>query len=281
MFSRAECAAALRRGSPLVPNGRPSALPCLPTLSRAFGSEENLEQFAATLSSEGVGSHVLVIGGGTRSSAVARLLRRSEVVVLETDAWPGPQTKLVCDAHDLPFADGSFHGVVIQAVLEHVVDPYRCVEEIHRVLAPGGLVYAETPFMQQVHGGRHDFTRFTHLGHRCLFRRFEELAAGAVCGPGMALAWSWQYFLLSFARSALSRRLLSVVARLTAFWLPYLDRSLIRRPEALDAASAVYFLGRRSDRALTDRELIALYRGGAYTGAAAPWYSGPEPADRE
>ena len=62
-----------------------------------------------------------------------------------------------------------------------------------------GVVYAETPFMQQVHMGPYDFTRFTHSGHRRLFRRFEEVESGAVCGPGMALAWAYQYFLLSFA----------------------------------------------------------------------------------
>ncbi len=43
---------------------------------------------------------------------------------------------LICDAHDIPFADRSFDGVIVQAVLEHVVDPFRCCEEIHRVLIP-------------------------------------------------------------------------------------------------------------------------------------------------
>ena len=50
-----------------------------------------------------------------------------------------------------------------------------------------GLVYADTPFMQQVHMGRYDFTRFTYLGHRRLFRKFEEIDSGAVSGPAMAL----------------------------------------------------------------------------------------------
>ena len=59
-------------------------------------------------------------------------------------------------------------------------------------------MYAETPFMQQVCVARFDFTRFTHLGHRRLFRWFDEVRSGPVCGPGMALAWSYQYFLLSF-----------------------------------------------------------------------------------
>jgi hypothetical protein len=129
------------------------------------------------------------------------------------------------------------------------------------VLKPRGLVYAETPFMQQVHGGAYDFTRFTHLGHRRLFRRFEELSSGAVCGPGMTLAWSYRYFLMSFARSRWARSLASAFASVTSFWLPYFDDLLIDRPAALDGASGCYFLGRRSERSLSDRELVKLYRG--------------------
>jgi ubiquinone/menaquinone biosynthesis C-methylase UbiE len=67
----------------------------------------------------------------------------------------------VADGHQLPIADGSVDGVWIQAVLEHVLDPSIVVQEIHRVLTPGGVVYAETPFMQPVHEGAYDFTRFS------------------------------------------------------------------------------------------------------------------------
>ena len=34
----------------------------------------------------------------------------------------------------------SFDGVMIQAVLEHVLEPTRVVAEIHRVLKPDGLL---------------------------------------------------------------------------------------------------------------------------------------------
>ena len=37
-----------------------------------------------------------------------------------------------------------------------------------------GIVYAETPFMQQVHEGAYDFTRYTVLGHRYLFKKFKQ-----------------------------------------------------------------------------------------------------------
>ena len=41
----------------------------------------------------------------------------------------------------LPFADGSMDVVVLNHIYEHVVDPDAVVADIHRVLAPGGLLY--------------------------------------------------------------------------------------------------------------------------------------------
>ena len=86
--------------------------------------------------------------------------------------------------------------------------------------------------MQQVHEGRYDFCRFTHLGHLRLFRHFEAIDSGVACGPGMALAWSWRYFLLSLTRSRRVRGLLTAIASYTSFWLKYLDRALVRRGPA-------------------------------------------------
>jgi SAM-dependent methyltransferase len=192
------------------------------------------------------------------------LLRTPDLDVVETDVALGPRTGLVCDAHDLPFAAETFDCVVAQAVLEHVLDPRRCVDEIYRVLKRDGLVYAETPFMQQVHGGRYDFTRFTPLGHRRLFRHFEELRAGASSGPGQTLAWAVQYFCLGFAQGRTSRLVCNAAGRLLGFPWKYADRYLITREAALDGASGVYFIGRKSQKTLPDRDLVNLYRGGEY-----------------
>jgi len=129
------------------------------------------------------------------------------------------------------------------------------------VLKRQGLVYADTPFMQQVHGRQYDFERFTYLGHRRLFRRFEEVDSGASCGPGMALAWSYSYFLMSFTQTKLLRHFIWAFSSLTSFYLKYFDYLLINKPGTLDAASGYYFIGCKSDHALSDRELISLYKG--------------------
>ena len=44
----------------------------------------------------------------------------------------------VCDAHTLPFADGSFDAVTLQFASRHL-EIVRAFKEIHRVLKPGGI----------------------------------------------------------------------------------------------------------------------------------------------
>ncbi len=204
---------------------------------------------------------VLVLGGSILGQGMEALTSVPSIDIIASDVSFGPQTALICDAHDIPFKDKSFDGVIAQAVLEHVVDPIRCVEEIHRVLKDNGLVYAETPFMQQVHMGRYDFTRFTHLGHRRLFRKFEEICSGVGCGSGMALSWAYQYFLLSFVKTKVAQAFVIALARITSFWLKYFDYYLVNKPGTFDGASAYYFLGKKSDTVLSDRDLIKLYKG--------------------
>jgi SAM-dependent methyltransferase len=233
----------------------------MPRISRNVKAARNYAIFSRAVLEGRARARVLVVGGGVLGKGMEVLANHPSIELVETDVALAPRTRLICDGHDLPFVDGSFDGVIVQAVLEHVLDPYRCVAELHRVLAPDGVVFAETPFMQQVHMGPFEFTRFTHSGHRRLFRHFSEIESGASCGPGMALAWAWQYFLLSFARRPLSRALARGFAALTAFPLKYFDYWLTDRPGALDAASGLYFIGRRSDTAVPDREIIRGYRG--------------------
>jgi SAM-dependent methyltransferase len=236
-----------------------------PTPSRNIGTEENYAELAALLRdrhrpNDGF-PRLLVVGGGTLGVGAEEILLNSDLDVIETDVYRGPRTRIVCDGHDLPFVDHSFDCVICQAVLEHVIDPWRVADEIWRVLKPDGYVYSEVPFMQQVHGGAFDFTRFTLLGHRRLWRMFDELRSGAQGGPGMALIWSIMYFV----RSWLPRRLWAFADRgvsVCLFWLKYFDGYLTKRPGGLDAASGTFFLGRRRLAPVDDREIVLSYRGG-------------------
>lgn len=262
--------------------GEPTTFRRQPALERIFArfipeitantrAPRNYKRFTQLLLERRARPVVLVVGCGELGRGMESLAKERSIQLVNTDVSFGRQTMLICDSHDLPFADGTFDGVIIQAVLEHAADPPRCVEELHRVLADEGLVYAETPFMQQVHGGPFDFTRFTHLGHRRLFRCFDEIASGATAGSALALAWAYQYFLLSLVKGQRARAMMKGIARLSACWLRLVDPWLLDTPGTLDAALGYYFMGRRSDHVLSDRELVRLYRG---AGSALP-----DPAD--
>ena len=231
----------------------------LPSITLNVNTRENFQQFFALLLRNSARPRLLVIGGAVPGQGLEDV--PPEIEMVETDIAIGPRTSISCDAHDLPFLDGSFDGVVAQAVLEHVLQPAECVAEILRVLKKGGIVYAETPFMQQVHAGRYDFMRFTHLGHRYLFRDFSEITSGACCGPASAFVWSYCYFLQSFFRSKTLGQIAFTVGTLTSFWIKYFDLFLANRPNAYDASSGYFFLGEKNDTPLTGIDLIAGYKG--------------------
>ena len=79
----------------------------------------------------------------------------------------------------------------------------------------------------------------------------------------MALATSWRQLLWSLARSPYVGFVLATIASFTSFFWKYLDGVIGPRARAIDGAAAVYFLGQRSRTVLSQRELIAGYRGAA------------------
>ena len=199
---------------------------------------------------------VLVIGGGTMGQGLSALYTHPRVRIAAFDIYYSANVQFIADAHRIPLRDASVDAVVIQAVLEHVLDPQEVVDEIWRVLRPNGLVYAETPFLQHVHEGAYDFTRFTESGHRNLFRRFTLLDSGVSGGAGLQLMWSIDYF----ARAVFRSRLVGKMFKLAFSWLRLFD-AVIPSAYASDAASGVYFMGCRSARTVSPQEIIAFYRG--------------------
>jgi SAM-dependent methyltransferase len=175
-------------------------------------------------------------------------------MLVGTDVYASPNTVLVADAHRLPFANACFDGVWIQAVLEHVLEPHTVAAEIFRVLKPSGLVYADTPFMQQVHEQAYDFTRFTLSGHRWLFRNFSEIESGVVAGAGTAAVWSMRYFW----RALTGNTSLGTLLAAPFFWLRFFDKLAKPRHNA-DAASGVFFFGMKGNESLRPKDMVTYY----------------------
>lgn len=226
---------------------------------RGYRTERNISRMLELLRRDAEPSKrpvILIIGGGTVGRGTADLYGAADVDTLAFDIYWSPLVQLIADGHRIPLMSETFDGVVIQAVLEHVLEPHVVAEQIHRVLRPTGLVYAETPFLQHVHEGAYDFTRFTDSGHRYLFRDFARIDSGVVAGPGTQLVWSIESFVRALFRSRWAGR----AARLAVSWLALIDRFLDPR-YSIDGACGVYFLGRKSTLRLQPREIVGYYEG--------------------
>lgn len=239
-------------------------LKLIPSLSINYAGKKNFSRLADLLKGK-KGAVVLTIGGSIDGQGATEFYQNKELTFIDTDVTIGPKTKIVCDGHDLPFASGSVDAVVVQAVLEHVLDPVRCVQEIHRVLKDDGIVYSEIPFMQQVHGKAYDFTRYSFLGQRRLFRQFGEIDMGPTAGPGTSLTWAIVYFFMGFSDNFYIRIFLRLLSTYLFFWIKYLDYFTIGKESTLDGASGIYFLGRKSTEVLSDDQLVGNYKGGFKT----------------
>lgn len=86
-------------------------------------------------------------------------------------------------SHNEQIADSSFKYIVCTEVLEHTLNPFDAVREIWRLLTPGGLLFASTPFNFRIHGPLPDCWRFTEHGLRALLKDFEVLELNQVDTP--------------------------------------------------------------------------------------------------
>lgn len=225
-----------------------------------FGTSEttkkNIEDFMNEVSMISDKPKVLVIGSGEKGKGTNNLWN-SNFQMFGIDIYASPSTNIIADAHYLPFKNESFDAVLIQAVLEHLIDPIKTVDEISRVLVKDGLVYSEVPFMQQVHEGAYDFQRYTVLGHRYLFKDFALIKMGGNKGAGIALAWSIKYFVWSIFRS----KKIAILLQIPFFVIFRFLEIFSDRKSLWDSSSGVFFLGKKDGTSITAKDIPSLYKG--------------------
>ena len=216
----------------------------------------NSQRFVTELKGLATRPRLLIIGGGTVDGGSREFYKDAEIDLISLDIYRSGSTNLVADGHSLPLENESVHGVWIMAVLEHVLDPWRVVSEIHRVLAKDGIVYSDTPFMQHIHEGAYDFTRFTLSGHRWLFRNFEHISSGVTRGPGTMMIWAIRYFVGAIFRSYR----MGTLATIPFFWVRYAD-NIANSAFPVDSASGSWFFGRKSASPMKPKDIVQFYRG--------------------
>ena len=120
----------------------------------------------------------LDIGCGTKP--YQHFCRSSEYIGLELDSEESRSASLAdCfyDGRRIPFGDAEFDSVLSNQVLEHVFHPGEFLDEIRRVVKPGGMILLTVPFTWDEHEAPRDYARYTSYGLKFLLREhgFEVL----------------------------------------------------------------------------------------------------------
>jgi SAM-dependent methyltransferase len=95
------------------------------------------------------GSRVLDVGCGNGFIAhhLSAMMGTSVIGIDVADSTEAPINYRKYDGHEFPIADASFDAVVLAYVLHHAQDTHAMLNEIKRVLRPGGLaiIYEDIP----------------------------------------------------------------------------------------------------------------------------------------
>jgi SAM-dependent methyltransferase len=179
--------------------------------------------------------------------------RDAKVVCVDIEEGPG--VDLVADAHDLHMvADGSVDCVTSVSVLEHVRNPQKVMQEIYRILKPGGVIYINVPFIFPFHADPYDFYRFSDKGIMILCEQFECLDSGFNRGPASTMHHLLVHFMaMLFCFNNKSLYGINVdLFKWLFFWIKYLDKFMARYQMAHVIHTGAYFIGRKSTKANTD-----------------------------
>jgi SAM-dependent methyltransferase len=117
---------------------------------------------------------VLDLGGSTGMLRSPLQACGYRYINLDVRCLGNGEPSLIGDAHCLPFGDDSMDLVVSKDTLEHFLEPWVVVQEVHRVLKIGGHLIIWVPFMHPFHGD--DFYRYSPLGLSHMLRDFELVA---------------------------------------------------------------------------------------------------------
>jgi len=204
------------------------------------------DPIAAQIIEDHADGFVLDAGSGFKSTVY------EQVVNLEIVGYPS--TDVLGVGEHLPFATGSFDAALSLNVLEHVRDPFRCANELSRIVRPGGKLYAGAPFLQPYHGYPHHYYNMTASGLENLFAgafTVEQLGAPASAVPIWALSWILNSYVAGLPADVGERFRKLSVEDLMASAEEYLERDFVTELRAstnIELACGCILVGtRRAD----------------------------------
>lgn len=166
--------------------------------------------------------------------------------ILNMEMEDGPGIDITGSALELPMEDETLDLVISQEVLEHLPDPLLAVQEIHRVLRPGGKAYIQIPFMIGYHPCPDDYWRFTTSGLKQLAERagLNVIQTGITVGAGTGFYRIAVEFFATLFSIPLHRlyRPLKAGFSLLLYPIKWLDGIMRFSPEAHRIAGGFYVI---------------------------------------
>ncbi len=199
-----------------------------------YRKKSSVDAFRSLFQSLSEDAVCLSIGGGPR---------RAHPQLTNLNVGPFPNVDIVADAHFLPYASDSVDVIYCEAVLEHLNNPVRAVEEMYRVMKKGGRAFVATPFLQAYHGYPHHYQNYTLQGHQLLFsdRGFSTIDSGVCVGPIYTMFNMTSKF-IKYYLPAIIGFPLQVIVNLASLMIRPLDLVLNVRENAHFLASTTYVL---------------------------------------
>lgn len=77
----------------------------------------------------------------------------------------------LCDIQKIPTRENSYDAVLCIQVLSYVPDPQTAIDELYRILRPGGSLFLTAPQGWGIHAAPYHFFNFTCYGLELLFTR--------------------------------------------------------------------------------------------------------------
>jgi SAM-dependent methyltransferase len=95
----------------------------------------------------------------------------------------------------LPIKSDVADTVICLSVMEHLCEPQLFLNEVHRILKPGGSFILQVPFMWKVHEPPYDYYRYTRFGLQYIFEKagFTEISIYSQTGFWVTLTLKFNY----------------------------------------------------------------------------------------
>lgn len=115
---------------------------------------------------------------------------------LYLEVYPSRSADLIVEPNCLyPIKDRSLMGIGCFAVLEHVPKPWLVIQEMNRMLKPGGYVMIDWPFLQPVHGYPSHYFNATREGLTSIFQDAGFEVTHAFTGAHQSAAFTVRWIL--------------------------------------------------------------------------------------